>query len=242
MSLSAGLSFFTQMKKLLFLVLAALLFASYARVVNARFTPDKNVLRATLKNGLRVVIVRNPLAPVVTTVVNYEVGSNETPAGFPGTAHALEHMMFRGNPGLSSDQLAQISAVMGGNFDADTQQTITQYYFTVPADDLELALHIESLRMSGILASEELWDKERGAIEQEVAQDLSNPEYLMYIKLLEAAFKGTPYATDALGTRPSFDKTTGAMLKNFHTKWYVPNNAILVIVGDVEPATTLATV
>jgi zinc protease len=242
MSLSAGLPFFTQMKKLLFLSLTALSFAWGASTVHAQFTPDKDVLRATLKNGLRVVIVRNPLAPVVTTVVNYQVGSDETPAGFPGTAHALEHMMFRGNPGLSSDQLAQISAVMGGNFDADTQQTITQYYFTVPADDLELALHIESLRMSGILATEELWDKERGAIEQEVAQDLSNPEYVMYIKLLEAMFKGTPYATDALGTRPSFDKTTGAMLKSFYADWYVPNNAILVIVGDVEPATTLAAV
>jgi zinc protease len=212
------------------------------RPAHAQFTQDKNVLRATLKNGLRVVIVRNPLAPVVTTVVDYQVGSNEAPGGFPGTAHALEHMMFRGNPGLSSDQLAQISAAMGGSFDANTQQTITQYYFTVPADDLDLALHIESLRMSGILATEELWGKERGAIEQEVAQDLSNPEYVLYTKLLEALFKGTPYEHDALGTRPSFDKTTGAMLKSFYARWYVPNNAILIIVGDVQPPAVLATV
>ena len=226
----------------LLVALVALLFALAAPVADAQFTPDKNVLRATLKNGLRVVIVRNPLAPVVTTVVNYQVGGNETPTGFPGTAHALEHMMFRGNPGLSSDQLAQISAAIGGNFDANTQQTITQYYFTVPADDLELALHIESLRMSGILSTEELWDKERGAIEQEVAQDLSNPEYVLYTKLLEAMFKGTPYEHDPLGTRPSFDKTTGAMLKSFYADWYVPNNAILVIVGDVKPAATLASV
>ncbi len=225
-----------------FLFLTLLLLAQGKSVASSQFTPDKDILRATLKNGLRVVIVRNPLAPVVTTVVNYRVGGNETPAGFPGTAHALEHMMFRGNPGLSSDQLAQISAAIGGNFDANTQQTITQYYFTVPADDLELALHIESLRMSGILSTEELWDKERGAIEQEVAQDLSNPEYVLYMKLLEAMFKGTPYEHDSLGTRPSFDKTTSAMLKSFYADWYVPNNAILVIVGDVEPAATLASV
>jgi zinc protease len=225
-----------------YLFVTAFLIGFGARVSQAQFTPDKDILRATLKNGLRVVIVRNPLAPVVTTVVNYEVGSDEAPEGFPGMAHALEHMMFRGNPDLSADQLAHISAAMGGNFDANTQQTITQYNFTVPADDLELALHVEALRMRGILGTDELWDKERGAIEQEVAQDLSNPEYLLYSKLLEAVFKGTPYAHDALGTRPSFDKTTGTMLQRFYRNWYAPNNAIFVIVGDVEPETTLAAV
>ena len=232
------------MKRLhfLFVTLVAALLALSARPSNAQFVSDKNVLRATLKNGLRVVIIRNPLAPVVTTVVNYEVGSDEAPDGFPGMAHATEHMMFRGNPGLTADQLAHISAAMGGNFDADTQQTITQYNFTVPADDLELALNVESLRMRGILATDELWGKERGAIEQEVAQDLSNPEYVLYEKLLAAVFKGTPYEHDALGTRPSFDKTTGAMLQKFYHTWYAPNNAIFVIVGDVQPAATLATV
>ncbi|MGH8377792.1 MAG: M16 family metallopeptidase, partial [Gammaproteobacteria bacterium] len=111
---------------LISLALLAAFFVSFS--VNAASNSD--VLRATLKNGLRVVIVRNTLAPVVTTEMNYLVGSNEAPTGFPGTAHALEHMMFRGSPGLSKDQLAEISAAMGGNFDADTQDTITQYYFT----------------------------------------------------------------------------------------------------------------
>jgi zinc protease len=203
---------------------------------------DQDVLRATLGNGLRVVIVKNTLAPVVTTQVNYLVGSNEAPDGFPGTAHALEHMMFRGNPGLSAAQLSNIIALMGGNFNADTQQTVTQYYLTVPKDDLETALQVEALRMRGILSSQELWEQERGAIEQEVARDLSNPEYLLFMKLLDKMFAGTPYAHDALGTRPSFQKTTGAMLKQFYETWYGPNNAILVIVGDVNTAKTLALV
>ncbi|HEV3481802.1 MAG TPA: insulinase family protein, partial [Candidatus Acidoferrales bacterium] len=81
--------------------------------------PAEEVTRATLENGLRVVIVADKLAPVATTVVNYLVGSNETPRGFPGTAHAQEHMMFRGAPGLSAGQLANIAAAMGGNFNAD---------------------------------------------------------------------------------------------------------------------------
>ena len=198
------------------------------------------VVRATLDNGLRVVVVRDPLAPVVTTVMNYRVGSNEAPDGFPGTAHAVEHMMFRGSPGLSADQLADIAAAMGGNFDADTQQTVTQYFFSVPAKDLNLALHVEAIRMRGLLGTEALWQHERGAIEQEVAQDLSSPEYVCYTRLLAALFKGTPYAHDALGTRASFDRTGAAMLKRFHATWYTPNNAILVIAGDVDPTQTLA--
>src|SRR5580700_8018720 len=84
--------------------------------LTARAAPDEpGVLRATLDNGLRVIIVRDTLAPVVATSINYLAGSDETATGFPGTAHALEHMMFRGSPGLTADQLANIGAVMGGN-------------------------------------------------------------------------------------------------------------------------------
>jgi zinc protease len=215
---------------------------SQAAAPAGKAEPGEGVVRATLKNGLRVVIVPDNLAPVATTVVNYLVGSNEAPDGFPGMAHAQEHMMFRGSSGLSADQLAKISAAMGGNFDADTQQTVTQYFFTVPAEDTDVALHIESERMRGVLDTDPLWDKERGAIEQEVAQDLSNPEYVFYTKLLTAMFSGTPYQHDALGTRPSFDKTTGADLKKFYDTWYAPNNAVMVIAGDVDPQKTLAEV
>jgi zinc protease len=220
--------------------LPALLLA--AGLTGAKAASSQDVLRATLPNGMRVVIVRNTLAPVVTTVMNYKVGSDQAPEGFPGMAHALEHMMFRGSPGLSASQLADIAAAMGGEFDADTQQTVTQYFFTVPVADLDVALHVESIRMSGVLDTDELWEKERGAIEQEVAQDLSNPDYVFYTKLLTAMFRGTPYEHDALGSRPSFNKTTGAMLHKFYTDWYAPNNAILVIVGDVDPRATLAEV
>jgi zinc protease len=174
--------------------------------------PGEEVTRATLDNGLRVVIVNSSLAPVVSTVMNYQVGSNEAPRGFPGTAHALEHMMFRGSPGLSGDQLTKIAAAMGGEFNAETEQSVTRYFFTVPKQDLDVALHIESIRMRSLLSTDALWNHERGAIEQEVAGDLSNPEFVFYSQLLAAMFRGTPYACDALGTQPSFDATTGAML------------------------------
>ncbi|TAN05639.1 MAG: insulinase family protein [Rhodanobacteraceae bacterium] len=204
--------------------------------------PAAGVTRATLDNGLRVVIVRDTLAPVVTTEMNYLVGSDEVPPGFPGTAHAVEHMMFRGSPGLSKDQLLAIAANMGGSFNADTTEGVTQYYFTVPANDLAVALHVASIRMRGVDMTPADWDKERGAIEQEVARDNSNPLYKFYTQLRAHMFAGTPYAWTGLGTRPSFNATTAADLKQFHAAWYAPNNAILVIAGDVDPAATLAQV
>jgi zinc protease len=225
---------------LAFLIAFALLFRSQA--AETTISGTKDVLRATLTNGLQVVIVRNTIAPVVTTMVNYRVGSDECPPGFPGSAHATEHMMFRGSPGLSADQLAAISAAFGGDDNADTQQAVTQYFFTTPTENLAVALRVEATRMQDLLPDESLWTKERGAIEQEVAQDLSNPEYVFYMQLLAAMFKGSPYEHDALGTRPSFDKTTDADLRGFHSAWYAPNNAVLVVVGNVEPHAVLAQV
>jgi zinc protease len=212
----------------------ALAWCAASRAATNELSTEQNVLRATLTNGLRVIIVRNPLAPVVTTMLNYCVGSDECPAGFPGTAHATEHMMFRGSPGLTADQLAGITSALGSDDNANTQPSITQYFFTIPAEYLDVALRIEAARMRDLLPDEKLWEKERGAIEQEVAQDLSNPEYVFYMQLLAAMFKGSPYEHTGLGTRPSFDKTSGADLRKFHNTWYVPNNAMLVISGDVE--------
>jgi zinc protease len=202
----------------------------------------ESVLRATLDNGLRVVIVRDPLAPVVTVEQNYLVGGNETPPGFPGTAHAQEHMAFRGCDGLSADQIAAIYAHLGGATNADTEQNVTQYFVTLPAQDLEVALRLDSACMTEAADSAEQWAQERGAIQQEVARDLSNPTYKFVSRLNEDLFSGTPYAHDALGTKESFDNTTADMLKKFYKDWYAPNNAILVIAGDVDPPAALAKV
>ena len=220
----------------LFLLVSAL----PLRGLSAQTKPESAaVTRATLQNGMRVVIIHNALAPVVTVETNFKVGGDETPEGFPGMAHAQEHMAFRGCVGMTADQTAAIYAQLGGENNADTQQNITQYFATVPAADLDVALQAQSQCLHGIDDSQAEWDKERGAIEQEVSRDLSNPTYKFISRLNADMFAGTPYAHDPLGTRPSFDATTGAMLKKFYEEWYTPSNAILVVVGDVDPATTL---
>ena len=220
------------MKKAPCLMAAAALGVALAAGAEAQ---ESDVLRATLANGLKVVVVRDPLAPVVSTEVNYLVGSDEAPDGFPGTAHALEHMMFRGGPGLSKDQLAAIAANMGGAFNADTNASVTQYFFVAPAQDLKVVLRTEALRMRGIDLNQAEWVHERGAIEQEVSRDLSIPAFNFQTELQAKFFADTPYAHTPLGTRESFDKTDAALLRSFHDAWYAPNNAILVIAGDVDP-------
>ncbi len=210
--------------------------------VAVKAAAEAGVTRETLPNGLRVVLVQNRLAPVVTVELNILAGGNETPQGFPGMAHALEHMAFRGCKGMNADQTAAIYARLGGDNNADTQQNITQFYATVPATDVDVALHAQAACMEGIDNADSEWAQERGAITQEVQRDLSSPTYKLITRLNADAFAGTPYAHDALGTKDSFDKTTGAMLREFYDKWYSPSNGILVIVGDVDPMSTMNTV
>ncbi len=199
------------------------------------------VTRATLSNGLKVIVVRDPLAPVVTAVMNYRAGSDEQT--LPGLAHATEHMMFRGSDTLSSSAFMDIIGATGGRFDADTQDAITQYYFTVPAQYLDVALRLERSRATGLEMAQSQWNQERGAITQEVTQDNSVALYRLFTKMQRRMLAGTPYAKNGLGTVEGFahDINSPQLLRFYHT-WYHPNNAVYVIVGDVDGPSTIARV
>ncbi len=138
--------------------------------------------------------------------------------------------------------MSELGSLLGGDYNADTTETVTQYFYTVPAANLGVALHVEALRMRGLNLDQADWEHERGAIEQEVSRDMSSPIYTYLSQLQAIMFAGTPYENDALGTRPSFDKTDAKLLRDFYDKWYAPNNAILVIAGDVQPDQALALV
>ncbi len=197
--------------------------------------------RATLANGMQVVVVHDPLAPVVTTMLNYKVGSDEQ--WIDGLAHATEHMMFRGSQTLSSSLLNDIVSLTGGDFNADTRDTVTQYYFTVPSQYLDIALRLERSRATGLSLSPAAWNSERPAIEQEVTQDNSDAIYRLFVKMQDRLIGGTPYAKNGLGTVSSFDhRVNPAQLRKFYDAWYRPNNAIYVIVGDVDGPATIARV
>jgi zinc protease len=204
--------------------------------VTARASAD--VARATLSNGLRVIVVRDPLAPVATAMLNYEAGSNEQ--WIPGLAHATEHMMFRGSATLSSAQLMDAIGITGGDFDAETKNGVTQFYFTVPSAYLDIALRAERSRASGLLMTQSLWNQERGAITQEVQQDNSDAFYRLFVRMQQRLIGGTPYAKNTLGTVADFAKNVDSVqLRKFYGTWYHPNNAVYIITGDVDPKGTI---
>jgi zinc protease len=222
--------------------LAAIVFRAPSTTLAAPATLGMTTpVHATLKNGLQIYVLRDPLAPVVSVMTNYEIGADEEP--ITGLAHAQEHMMFRGSKTVSAGQFAEVTALLGGSFDADTQNEVTQYFFTVPAQDLGTVLHLEAARATGILDTQALWEEERGAIEQEVQRDNSSATYRLYVRVLENLMAGTPYADAGLGTMHSFSQQVNSQqLKVFYAKWYHPNNAIMVIAGDVDPKAAIAQV
>lgn len=220
------------------LVAAALLAAPFVFRGSAQ-AASLAVTRATLPNGLRVVVVRDPLAPVVSTVLNYEAGSDEQT--IDGEAHALEHMMFRGSASLSSSQLMDTVSLTGGDFDADTQDAVTQFYFTVPSQYLDIALRLERSRATGLSLAPDQWAQERGAITQEVTRDNSDATYRLFVKMEQRILAGTPYAKNGLGTVEGFAHQINTnVLRTFYDTWYHPNNAVYVIVGDVDGPATIA--
>ena len=155
-----------------------------------------DVLRATLANGLRVVIVPNDLAPVVTTEVNYLVGSNEAPDGFPGNGPCPGAHDVSRQPGVVGRAACEHYRLDGRQFQrryaADRDPVFSYRAQGRPRCRAEGGSQCACAASS---TSEELWAQERGAIEQEVAQDLSNPEYVFSMTLLENLFSNTPYAT-----------------------------------------------
>jgi len=224
-------------------LVCSVMFAAFVlpAAVAAQAAPRVEVTRATLPNGLRIVVLRDRLAPVVTTWLNVDAGSNDE--AFDGLAHAQEHMFYRGSRTLGGPEADQIAGFTGDEDNADTQSEITQYFHLVPAADLDLALHLDASRFAGILDAPRDWLEERGAIEQEVTRNNSDASYRLGVKILHHVMAGTHYANDGLGTLESFGKQIGSpQLRAFYDTWYHPNNALYVIAGDIDPQVAIASV
>lgn len=233
------------MRRLVVLMVAG--FFAFPRSASALPAPDvqlpaqaETVVRATLDNGMSVILLPNKLAPVATTIVSYRVGSDDDT--MPGIAHATEHMLFRGTTDVSAGQLSDIAARMGAEYNAFTSNEYTLFYFKLPSPYVDVALHIEADRMGNAAIRSEDWATERGAIEQEIQAQQSQPGYAIGMKVREAFFKGTPFADATGGTVPSFNKMTNQDIRAFYRAWYHPSNATLIVAGDIDAQQILAQV
>jgi predicted Zn-dependent peptidase len=194
------------------------------------------ITQSVLANGLRVVVVENHAIPLANVAMWYGFGSVNDPPGHKGLAHALEHMMFRGTRALSGAGLDLGDARLGIEANAETDYESTHYYQTVPLDALGVALRVEADRMHGLVLREHVWRLERDAVLAELSDDQSSPGSALESAVRNAAYGTSAFAHERGGTERDLLRTTANDLRAAYDAAYQPDNATLVVTGDVTPA------
>lgn len=215
------------------LLAAAFLVVAGAAVFSARaavFDPKT----FSLPNGLQVVVIENHRLPVVTQMVWYKVGAADDPAGKSGLAHFLEHLMFRGTGQIAPGEFSRIVARNGGRDNAFTSWDYTAYHQTVAADRLELVMKLESDRMANLSITESVVAPEREVIIEERRSRIdNNPASLLNEQMNASLFLNHPYRIPVIGWQHEMATLTQADALDFYRRHYAPNNAILIVSGDV---------
>ena len=201
---------------------------------------DRGVYTTKLANGLQVIVVEDHAAPVVHTSVWYRFGSLYETPGKTGLAHGLEHMMFRGTPTVSAGGLDDIMARLGAQMNGQTDYDYTNFLFDMPADRVGIALAIEADRMQHAALRQSDWDVEKRAVLSEIDGDESSPFFNLLSRVRAAAYPGLPAGLTATGVRSDVAGSTAADLRKYYGEWYAPNNAALVVAGDVDHRTIFA--
>ncbi|MDH5188951.1 MAG: insulinase family protein [Rhodospirillaceae bacterium] len=222
------------MRKLLILNLALILFV--LSVANSRaevFSP----VRFYLANGLEVAVIPNHRSPVVMQMIWYKVGSIDEPPGKSGIAHLLEHLMFKGTNKHPDGEFSKLVARNGGNENAFTSFDYTGYHQTVASDRLEMIMELESDRMTGLTLSKKDIETESDVILEERRQRVgNNPAGKLRLEVNESLFPNNhPYGRPVIGLQGEVKSASRTDVLDFYKKYYVPSNAVLVVVGDVSP-------
>lgn len=201
---------------------------------------DRGIYTATLPNGLDVIVVEDRAAPVVHTSMWYRFGSLYETPGKTGLAHALEHMMFRGTTEISAGGMDDITARLGAQMNGQTDYDYTEFMFDMPADKLNVALQIEADRMQHLALRASEWAIERRAVLNELDGDDSSPFYNLLARVREAAYPGSAAGRTPAGLRSDVAAATVSDIRRYYEEWYAPNNAALVVSGDVSHAAVFA--
>jgi zinc protease len=191
----------------------------------------------TLDNGLQVVVIQDHRTPVVTQMIWYKVGSADETPGKSGLAHFLEHLMFKGTAKHPAGEFSQTVLRVGGNENAFTSYDYTGFFQRVPRDQLPKMMEFEADRMTGLILKDENVLPERDVVLEEYNMRVgNNPDARLNDQIMAALYLNHPYGRPVIGWHHEIEKLTREEALAFYRRFYAPNNAILVIAGDVEPA------
>ncbi|TAN52986.1 MAG: insulinase family protein, partial [Rhodospirillales bacterium] len=187
-----------------------------------------------LANGLQVVVIENHRSPIVSHMVWYKVGDADAPQGLSGMPHLLEHLMFKGTPTVGPAQFSKIVARNGGRDNAFTGSDFTAYYQNIAADRLELVMKMEADRMANLILDPKLIDTERKVVLEERRSRTDNdPAARLREKMGALQYDRHPYRNPVIGWESDIRAIAPGDLGAFYRQWYAPNNAILIVAGDV---------
>jgi zinc protease len=219
-------------QRLLATMMAAVALLGFMSLARA----DNGVTTFELDNGLQVVVIPDHRAPVVTHMVWYKVGSADETPGRSGVAHFLEHLMFKGTEKHAAGEFSAVIAAIGGNENAFTSQDYTAYYQQVGPDALPVMMEFESDRMRGLVLTDEVVAPERDVvIEERRARVETSPGSLLSEEVEATLFQNHPYRYPVIGWMHEIEQLDREKALAFYDLHYAPNNAILVVAGDVKP-------
>jgi len=191
------------------------------------------VVTRTLPNGLRLVMVENHEAPVVSLQMWYHVGSKDERPGRTGFAHLFEHLMFQGSAHVAPEQHTRIIEALGGEANAETRDDVTVFYETFPSNALERVMWLEADRLGGLSITQEHFESEREVVKEERRLDVDNRPYgEVYDDLYAAAFTVHPYHHTTIGSMDDLNKATLSDVQEFFHTYYRPDNCTMILVGD----------
>ena len=198
--------------------------------------PPVEFKHSTLPNGLEVYTVEDHSAPIVAVQVWYHVGSKDDPPGRSGFAHLFEHMMFKGNEHMTADMFDNLTENIGGENNAYTADDVTVYHETVPSNYLNPILWAEAERMSALALNDANFKSERDVVKEEYRQRIrANPYGEFYLDIEKKSFAVHPYKRPGIGSIEELDASKLPEVKAFHSTFYRPDNATLVVIGDFKP-------
>ncbi|MBI3607110.1 MAG: insulinase family protein, partial [Nitrospirae bacterium] len=193
-----------------------------------------------LSNGLRVILIPEPKAPVVTVQVWYRVGSRDEVSGATGLSHLMEHMMFKGTARYGKGEFSRLIAGRGGTENAFTSQDYTAYFENLASDQIGLALELEADRMTGLAIADQEFRLERDVVKEERRlRTEDDPQGSLTEHLSAMAFMAHPYRWPVIGWMDDLDRLTADDIRAYYRRHYTPANAVLVVVGDLDPTTLL---